>query len=35
MLRAINKVVNLDFDLTTHSDFDYVLYRKTSGVLSV
>ena len=34
MLRALNKVVNLDFDKTTHSDFDYSLYRKTSGVIN-
>ena len=34
MLRAINKIVNLDFDKTTHSDFDYSLYRKTSGVIN-
>lgn len=34
MLRALNKLMNLDFDKTTHSDFDYALYRKTSGVIN-
>ena len=32
MLRAINQIVNLDRDRVTHSDSDYLIYRKTSGV---